>query len=199
MLTLHCTKRSPYARKVRVVALEKGINLHLAEADLQNKSPHLLAMNPLGKIPVLERPEGAPLSDSSLICEYLNILQPKPPLWPTDTEQRLVLQNLDALAKGLMDVTVSIFYERLLHKEDSDAGFLRRQSDTVLRCLSYFDARTADLEPVSMASIAIVCAIGYIGLRSPELWEQVKAPALKAWHGEMSQRKSFQQTIPVTS
>ena len=47
------TKRSPYARKVRVVALEKNIPLDLIDEDLQNKSQRLLSANPLGKVPTL--------------------------------------------------------------------------------------------------------------------------------------------------
>ena len=42
------TPRSPYARKVRVVAIEKGIGLELISEDLVNKSPGLVKANPLG-------------------------------------------------------------------------------------------------------------------------------------------------------
>ena len=43
------TKRSPFARKVRVIALEKNIPLDLVDEDLQKKSQRLLEANPLGK------------------------------------------------------------------------------------------------------------------------------------------------------
>ncbi len=36
------TKRSPYARKVRIVALEKKIDLQLIDEDLTKKSQYLL-------------------------------------------------------------------------------------------------------------------------------------------------------------
>ncbi len=47
------TKRSPYARKVRIVALEKDIPLELIEEDLTKKTSTLIDKNPVGKIPAL--------------------------------------------------------------------------------------------------------------------------------------------------
>jgi glutathione S-transferase len=68
------TKRSPYARKAQIIALEKGIALTLIDEDLANKSPALLAANPLAKIPVLILDNGQTLFDSPVICEYLDSL-----------------------------------------------------------------------------------------------------------------------------
>ena len=54
------TQNSPYARKVRIVALEKHLNLALQEVVLGAEDSPVLQYNPLGKVPVLilENDEG---------------------------------------------------------------------------------------------------------------------------------------------
>ena len=72
------TKRSPYARKARIVALEKKIDLQLIDEDLTKKSPTLLSTNPIGKIPTLVLDDGEILMDSPVICKYLDGLNERP-------------------------------------------------------------------------------------------------------------------------
>jgi len=84
---------SPYARKVRVVILEKGLADQVellpgvplgSDAD----AAPVRAANPLGKIPALIR-QGAPtLFDSPVICEYLDSLGHGPILFPHEGEAR---------------------------------------------------------------------------------------------------------------
>src|ERR1700679_304984 len=82
------TKRSPYARKVRVIAMEKNIILDLVDEDLQKKSQRLLEANPLGKVPTLILDNGTTVFDSPVICKYLNsqndtpIMTPREELYP---------------------------------------------------------------------------------------------------------------------
>lgn len=45
-------------------------------------------MNPLGRIPVLEESDGNLISDSSVICDYLENIHPSPSLYPTDSRDR---------------------------------------------------------------------------------------------------------------
>jgi glutathione S-transferase len=46
------------------------------------KTERFLAMNPMGRIPVLELGEDRFLSDSSIICDYLEHTHPSPQLYP---------------------------------------------------------------------------------------------------------------------
>ena len=74
---------SPYARKVRTVIIEKQLEnqvdmVNLAPADLPQE---LLIANPLSRVPTLIRDNGAPLIDSPFICEYLDSLRTREPLW----------------------------------------------------------------------------------------------------------------------
>ena len=87
-MKLFYTKRSPYARKVRVLALEKGITLDLINEDLAKKSKVLLDSNPLGKVPTLILDNGDTIYDSVVICQYLDELNDTPVLIPKSGKAR---------------------------------------------------------------------------------------------------------------
>ncbi len=190
------TPRSPYARKVRVVAIEKGIELELVSEDLVSKSPGLVKANPLGKIPTLILDNGQTIFDSPVICEYLDSIQPKPVLLPNAPDKRFTVLTLAAAADGLMDVTVAMFMEKVRHPKDFNAAFIAANEATAKRCFAYFDAQVAQLKELSLASIALASAIGYLNFRMPQLWLAADCPKLARWYEEFSNRKSMQETAP---
>src|SRR5512139_2946639 len=80
MATLYGVGGSPFVRKVRVVCAEKQIAydhepVFPGQVDRQ--------ISPLGKVPGWKDERG-PLSDSSVICAYLERLKPEPALYPRD-------------------------------------------------------------------------------------------------------------------
>ena len=196
-MKLYYTKRSPYARKVQIVALEKEIPLELIEVDLAAKSDDLLALNPVGKIPVLAADDGTVLCDSTAICAYLEDFQKEPSLIPAAPAPYWRMTNLDAVAKGLTDITVAVFYEKLIHPENFHAKFIANKEAAIVQTLEYLDKRVGDLKDLDMAAISTACAIGYICFRLGHLWPQNSCQRLTQWYDEISQRESFQQTVPV--
>lgn len=190
------TPRSPYARKVRVVAIEKGIDLELVSEDLVNKSPGLVKANPLGKIPTLVLDNGRSIFDSPVICEYLDGLKEKPALIPEDPSGRLAVLTLAAAADGLMDVTVGAFMEKRRHPDDFNAAFVSAQEETIRRCLAYFDAQVGQWKELNLAGIGVASAIGYMYFRLPHLWPLSDCTRLARWYEEFSKRKSMQETAP---
>ena len=196
-MKLLCTKRSPYARKVRVTALEKGIALDLVEVDLAQKSAQLTQANPVGKIPALIMESGEALVDSPVICEYLDVLRPVPALIPPSGEERFRVLQWQALADGLMDVTVALYLERLRHPKDLNQTFIDSQEEAIARTLTFFDASTKAFSGLSLASIAVACAIGYLNFRLAGLNPEGKYPLLQSWYDQFSKRPSMAATIPV--
>ena len=193
------TKRSPYARKVQVVALEKGIALDLVEENLKQKSGLLVQSNPLGKIPTLVLDNGEAVCDSPVICEYLDGLKAAPALFPKEQKTRIIAINLAGLADGLMDTTVAAFMEKQTHPEHFSEDFIKAKEEAVVRCLKYLEGRLSDLKDLNIASIAIASAIGYIQFRLPHLSPEKHAPKLNKWFVEFSKRPSMQKTVPVAS
>ncbi|MCA9398838.1 MAG: glutathione S-transferase family protein [Candidatus Omnitrophica bacterium] len=197
MMKLLYTTRSPYARKVRIFALEKNIDLDLVPEDLTAKSETLLKNNPSGKVPTLILENGQALADSAVICEYLEYLKPEPRLIPTDPEKRFQILHMDAVAKGMTDVTVSVFYERFLHKDNAHKPFLESRKKIIHDCLSFFENRLPHLEELHAASINLACGIGYLEFRFADFGFRQQFPAIMTWYDKFIQRPSLKKTIPV--
>ena len=104
-MKLYITVPSPYARKCRVVAREKGLADRIEEiaVDPYANAPELLASNPLVQVPTLIAEDGLPLNDSPVICEYLDALGTGPRLLPESGEERLRVRRLETLARKAQD------------------------------------------------------------------------------------------------
>ena len=88
MYVVHGPAASPFVRKLCIFLGEKGLTFERRELDPLDKSPRFLAMNPIGRVPILEEPDGNLISDSSVICDYLERIHPAPTLFPTDPRAR---------------------------------------------------------------------------------------------------------------
>ena len=90
MLTLYHAAHSTCSQKVRMVLHEKGLAFDEVRIDLAKKEqlkPEYLALNPNGVVPTLVD-DGAPIIESSVICEYLDEKHPHNPLVPHDLVAR---------------------------------------------------------------------------------------------------------------
>jgi glutathione S-transferase len=85
---LHGATSSPFVRKTWIFLKEKGLEFEHRQLDPLDKSPRFLAMNPAGRIPVLEEADGHFIADSSVICDYLERVHPIPAMFPSDHRQR---------------------------------------------------------------------------------------------------------------
>ncbi len=90
-MIFHGYFRSSAAWRVRIVLNLKGLSAeprytHLRKGE--QRSPEYLAINPQGLLPSLILDDGAVLTQSLAICEYLDEQHPEPPLLPTDPVAR---------------------------------------------------------------------------------------------------------------
>jgi glutathione S-transferase len=191
------TKRSPYARKVRIVAMEKKIDLQLVDEDLTNKSKALLDANPLGKIPALILDSGEAIFDSAVITQYLDGLNDAPVLIPRQGKERLDVLRWEAIGDGLTDVSLAAYREKLTHPNDFNAAFVAAQEKTIEQTLSFINAHVAELEKLTLAPIAVAAGIGYTKFRLVHLVENNKYLDLKRWFFDFSKRPSVESTVPV--
>lgn len=99
-MTLYSGPLSMFGAKVQIAALEKAIDFDLVMVPYTStqgyapKHPEVLRINPKGQVPVLTH---GPLEifDSTQIFEYLEDLQPDPPLWPRDIALRARARRLE--------------------------------------------------------------------------------------------------------
>ena len=195
---------SPFVRKVVVVLHEAGLldEVELVPSGGTPIAPGTLpiARNPLGKVPALERDDGAALYDSRVICRYLDAkagagLYPEAPrVWETLT--------LEATGDGMLDAALLMVYEGRVRPEDLRyAPWVEAQWSKVDRSLDAIEARwMAHLAgPLDIGHIAVGCALGYLDLRQPGRDWRAGRPALAAWEARFSARPSMQATRPPVS
>jgi len=58
------------------------------------RSPEYLAINPIGKLPVLVTDEGLAIAESETILDYLDEQFPAPSLMPSDPAERVRMRNI---------------------------------------------------------------------------------------------------------
>jgi len=191
---------SPFARKVRVLLLETGLDdgvevVNLATTPLET-DPNAASANPLGKIPALIRADGATLYDSRVITRYFDDmagggLYPQARLWEVLT--------LEATAEGIMEAAVLMTYEARFRPEDMQYGpWVEAQWGKAARALDAIEARWMShlAGPFDMSHIAMGCALGYLDFRHAARGWRAGRPALEAWYTEFRARESMAETAP---
>jgi glutathione S-transferase len=94
MLKLCGFRISNYHNKVRIALLEKGVEHEEDATCAPKQSEAFLARSPMGKAPFLELDDGRRLTESEVICEYLEEAYPEKPLLPRDPWQRARVREL---------------------------------------------------------------------------------------------------------
>ncbi|MDI4238236.1 maleylacetoacetate isomerase [Bradyrhizobium sp. Arg237L] len=90
-MKLHGYFRSSAAYRVRIALNLKGLTVEHLPHHLRRGeqcAPAYLAINPQGLVPTLESDAGAILTQSLAIIEWLDEVNPEPPLMPEDSLQR---------------------------------------------------------------------------------------------------------------
>jgi glutathione S-transferase len=191
---------SPYVRKVRVLALEKKIELDFVLEDVWENASTIATQNPLGKIPVL-LVNGDCLFDSRVIVQYLDALAPTQKLIPEANRERAAVRTLEALGDGTCDAAITMMLERRFHPEGVSQVWIDRHAVKVDRALSFMSQALGNNqfmtgEAFSLADIACGVALGYLELRQPYNPWKTRLPNLKEFYDRMMLRPSFNETSP---
>ncbi len=202
-IKLHYAPASPFARKVRVIARETGLDNDIEEqaVALSPVKPNadLARDNPLMKVPTLVTAEGSALYDSRVICEYLDTLHAGRKFFPPTGSERWQALRQQALCDGILDAAVLCRYEAAVRPEryqweEWRAGQLAKIS----AALAVLEREASSLEgELTIGSVTAACALDYLDFRLPELKWRERAPALSRWFAKVSARPSFKATAPA--
>ncbi len=195
---------SPYVRKVRVVMAEKKLDFQLVLEDPW-ASDAMLAFNPLGKVPCLVMEGGEAVFDSRVIVEYLDALSPVGRLIPANGRERIEVRTWEALADGVLDAAVAARMEQIWPErsaEQRSPAWIERQMSRVHASLAAMGKGLGDKTwcaggtQLTLADLAVGCALGYLDFRFPAIDWRGPHPNLQRLHARLAARPSFVDTRP---
>ncbi len=195
---------SPYARKVRIVMAEKKLDYNFVLEDVWSDQTTIKDANPLGKIPCLIMEGGEALFDSRVIVEYLDTLSPVGKLIPPVGRERAEVKTWEALADGVMDAALLARMEAVWSKRTEaqrSQAWIDRQLGKIDASLEAMSKGLGD-KPfctgihLSLADIAVGCALGYLDFRFPQIGWRNDHPSLVRLLEKLEQRPSFAETRP---
>lgn len=200
-MKLYHSPTSPYVRKVMVLLHETGqlddIALEPAQTAPTNPVAGLAAKNPLKKIPALERPDGATLYDSRVICAFFDD-RAKAGMYGSGARKWEIL-TLEATADGILDAALALTYEGRLRPEDKrwDDWAEAQWGKVASACEALNTRWMSHLNgPMDMGQIAVACALGYVDFRHDARGWRKGCDALAEWYGTFADRESMRTTIP---
>ncbi|HUP92135.1 MAG TPA: glutathione S-transferase N-terminal domain-containing protein [Solimonas sp.] len=198
-MKLYCSLTSPYARKVRVVAAELGLNDLIEESliDPFVPSEEFLAANPLSKIPTLITDKGEALLDSSLIVEYLQTRGRGLAALPRGTKRWTALRRKQ-IAEGIIDAAVASVMERRRPESIVYTGFLDRQAEVIRRAVETLnlEANALASDQPSVVEVSAGVALAYLDFRLPYLEWRRNNEVLGTWFSTFALRPSMLATQP---
>jgi len=204
MMTLHHSPTSPYVRKAMILLHEAGmldsVALSASAGTPVDPGSMPVGTNPLGKIPALERDDGCTLYDSRVICRYLAAQSPKAAAFYPPAPALWEVLTLEATGDGIVDAAILMRYETALRPAEAQFGpWIEGQWSKVSRSLVALESRwMAHLEgPLTIGSVAVACALGYLDFRHGDRNWREGHPALAAWFERVSLRPSMQATVPA--
>lgn len=194
---------SPYARKVRITAIENNIDFDVVVDVPWNEDTGVINFNPLGKVPVWITDMGEPIFDSRVIVEYLEFNNGNK-FSSTDMNKYLKIKQIESAAEGVMDASLCLFAERKKRpKELQHQWWIDRQFGKVHRGLDYLQeilgSNTYLFENrLTVADFGLLSALGYIQIRFNEDFSlREKYPLLMKYYENLMNRDSVKSTIPV--
>ena len=193
------SSRSPFVRKVVVVAHELGIadRILLDRVNVTGKETNaeVMRLNPLNKIPTLVLDDGSIMIDSPVIAEYLDETYGKGELFARDAANRWQVRRLHALGDGIMNYNISRLGEKG-RGEQASPEFMAAWSAKTAAARDTLEQETDSLAPLTIGSIAVAVALAHLDFRfADDAWRNGR-PKLAAWYAGFAKRPSMQQTEP---
>jgi glutathione S-transferase len=200
-MILNWSPRSPYVRKVMIAVAEMGLQdrIHTVRTVAGGTTPHreLMQINPVGKIPTLQLPDGTAIYDSPVIIEYLDTLHDGPKLYPTAWPERLTALRRHALGQGMLDCALPLLAEGFRPPGRQSEPHKELWRAKLVACVEALEADALAATPFNVGHLAIGVALAYLDFRFAPLAWRDGHPKLAAWHKTFNARPSVQANLPV--
>lgn len=190
---------SPFVRRVGIALTLYGLPFEHRPWSVFGDMEKIQPFNPLIRVPTLVLDNGEVLIESHSILDYLDSLMPAElRLFPVAEPARHQALKIAALATGLGEKAVSLFYEKRLHQEISEvwvnrcrtqiAGVIAAlEADRAARAGDYwFDGR------IGHADIAVAAVLRFLSEAHRGLVAMADFPALGAHAAKLEGLPVFQ-------
>ena len=191
---------SPFVRRVAIAMRLYGIAFEHRPwstfADVLSIRDH----NPLSRVPTLVLDDGDALIDSGSILDYLDhVVGAARAMFPQSEPLRHQALKVAALATGLSDKAVALFYEIKLHREPSGL-WVDRCGDQIRAALAVLEAdrvaRSTEQwfgEHIGHADIAVAASLRHLNDAHPGFISMDDFPTLRAHSAELEALSVFQE------
>ena len=168
MLKLYTHAISPFAARVLITLRAKEIpfeDLGTPEErwELGRKSPEYLALNPMGKVPVMMLADGTPMAESEAIITYLDEAYPDRPLQPTDPQARARMRAAIRICETYV-VTPILHTFPFLDPATREAAVIKAEFTQAEKGLSYLAAHVPEQGYIVGGRLTLADIIVFTGL-----------------------------------
>lgn len=200
---------SPFVRRVAIAMRLYGMPFEHRPWSVFGDAEKIAPYNPLMRVPTLVLNTGEALIESQAILDALDQLAPPAlAMMPAGGAERREAMKICALASGLADKAVSLFYEGAIHKRETQVWVDRCRSQ-IAGCLRELErSRTTRTTPwwfgqaIGHADVAVACVIRFLGDAHPGLFDISEGWPMLASHAarceSLSPFQEIQQAFKVT-
>jgi glutathione S-transferase len=192
---------SPFARKVRITAIELGlidkIEFMPATVVPGQSNDEYSQITPLKKLPALILDNGEVILDSYVIVEYLDELAGGK-LIPAFGPDRWKVKRDHSLLQGMLDSMLLCRYEKNLRPQGLQwQAWYDDHWNRAWSGMARFDKQSDVLSrPLDIVQIALTCVLGYADFRFADCGWRKAYPNLDAFHERMLTRPSVKISVP---
>ena len=171
---------------------EKGLLGRVEEASGVITKDGALAVDPMAQAPVLWESDDSVFAEPTHLIMVFDNLGAGPKLLPENESERTKALRLLLLADGALEAGVQIRVALSQPPSEDRDYWITRWQKAVLGGIDAAEQLAPTAEPLTIGSVAMVCALTWIDLALPGASWRSTAPKLAALQLALEQRPSFQ-------
>lgn len=198
-MKLFISSTSVFARKVRIVVREKGLEGRIEEiaAVPVEASPELVAANPISQLPALIDDGGQTWADSGLIAAWLDSQGVGPRLLPDyGSEPYWRVRRVETAASGMNEMMAKIVYETRRPENERSPFWLKRWESNLMRAFQHAETLCPSPDVFDMGTLSLGVMATFCDFRLTHIDWRAMAPGIAALQATLEKRQSFIDTYP---
>ena len=191
---------SPFVRRVAIAMALYGLPYEHRPWSTFGDAEKIRPYNPLLRVPTLVLDDGETLIDSHIIIDHIDsLVEPQRRMFPVEEPARRRALKVAALAAGLSDKAISLFYETRLHDKVSDLWVERCRSQISAVLAALAADRAARLgeywfgDRIGHADVIVATMLRHLSEAHPGLVAPADYPALMAHWDRMESLPVFKK------